>query len=98
MVLARKSRAAQAEPMTYMTYMQHKDLKPEDFKRLCGIHKETFSHMMSVVQEQVEQKKRKLGKPSKLSIENQVLIILEYWSEYNTYFPNGVTRKARMHV
>lgn len=37
-----------------MTYLQHKDLKPEEFKRLCGVHKETFARMVSVVQEQVE--------------------------------------------
>ena len=55
-----------------MTYLQHKDLKPEEFKRLCGVHKETFARMVSVVQEQVEQKKKKPGKPSKLSVEDQV--------------------------
>ncbi len=69
-----------------MTYLQHKDLKPEDFKRLRGVHKETFDRMVSVIQEQVEQKKRKPGKPSKLSIEDQVLMSLEYWREYRTYF------------
>lgn len=55
-----------------MTYEQHKDLKPEDFKRLCGVHKGTFSRMVSVLQAQVEQKKKKPGKPSKLSVEDQV--------------------------
>lgn len=69
-----------------MTYEQHKDLKPEDFKRLYGVNKETFNRMVSVVTEQVEQKKKKSGKPSKLSIENQVLLGLEYWREYRTYF------------
>jgi predicted transcriptional regulator len=60
-----------------MTYLQHKELKPEDFKRFCGGHKETFAGMVSVIQEQVAQKNRKLGKPSKLSVEDQVLISLE---------------------
>ena len=63
-----------------MTYLQHKDLKPEDFKRLCGVHKETFALMVSVIQVQIEQKKRKPGKPSKLSVEDQVsneLAVLE---------------------
>ncbi len=60
-----------------MTYLQHKELKPEEFKRLCGVHKKTFARMVSIVTEQVEQKKKKLGKPSKLSIEDQVLISLE---------------------
>jgi predicted transcriptional regulator len=60
-----------------MTYLQHKDLKPEEFKRLCGVHQETFTRMVSVFQEQVEQKKKKPGKPSKLSVEDQVLMSLE---------------------
>lgn len=60
-----------------MTYLQHKDLKPEEFKRLFYVHKETFSRMVGVIQEQVEQKKRKPGKPSKLSVEDQVLSSLE---------------------
>jgi hypothetical protein len=72
-----------------MTYEQHKDLKPEDFKRLCGVHKETYSRMVSVLQKQVEQKKKKPGKPSKLSVEDQVLMSLEYWREYKTYFRIG---------
>jgi hypothetical protein len=72
-----------------MTYLQHKNLKPEDFKRLSGVHKETFARMVSVIQEQVEQKKRKPGKPSKLSVEDQVLMSLEYWREDRTYFHIG---------
>jgi len=72
-----------------MTYLQHKDLKTEDFKRLCGVHQATFTQMVGVVREQVEQKKKKPGKPSKLSIEDQVLISLEYWREYRTYFHIG---------
>jgi len=69
--------------------LQHKDLKPEEFKRLCGVHKETFARMVSVVTEQVEQKKKKPGKPSKLSVQDQVLMSLEYWREYRTYFHMG---------
>lgn len=72
-----------------MTYEQHKDLKLENFKRFCGVHKATFSQMVSVIQEQLEQKKKKPGKPCKLSIEDQVLMSLEYWREYRTYFHIG---------
>lgn len=55
-----------------MTYLQHKALKPDDFKRLCGVHQATFTQMVNVVLKQVEQKKKKPGKPSKLSVEDQV--------------------------
>lgn len=45
--------------------------------------------MVSVITEQVEQKKKKPGKPSKLSVEDQVMMSLEYWREYRTYFHIG---------
>lgn len=32
-----------------MTYEQVKHLKPEEFKRLCGVRKETFKQMVAVL-------------------------------------------------
>jgi len=63
-----------------MTYEQVKNLKPEDFKRLCGVRQETFTQMVSVVQAH-SQPKQKTGRPGKLSLEDQVLMTLEYWRE-----------------
>lgn len=77
-----------------MTYARYQQLKPEDFKRLCGVYHQTFTHMVAVLEEQVEQRKKKLGKPSKLSVEDQVLISLEYWREYRTYFHIGQAWKV----
>lgn len=67
-----------------MTYEQVKHLKPEEFKRLCGVRPETFNQMVAVLQERKQQLKP--GRPSKLSLEDQVLITLEYLREYRTYF------------
>ena len=72
-----------------MTYLQYQQLKPENFQRLCGVHHQTFVRMVAVLEEQVEPKKKKSGRPSKLSVEDQVLISLEYWREYRTYFHIG---------
>ena len=33
--------------------------------------------------------KKKAGRPTKLSIEDQLLLTLEYWREYRTYFHIG---------
>lgn len=68
-----------------MTYEQVKNLKPEDFKRLCGVRQETFTQMVSVVQAH-SQPKQKTGRPGKLSLEDQLLMTLEYLREYRTYF------------
>lgn len=68
-----------------MKYEEAKNLAPNEFKRLCGVYPETFAKMVKIVQEQQEQKKVS-GRPSKLSLENQVLMTLEYLREYRTYF------------
>ena len=39
--------------------------------------------MVVVLKEQVERKKLKPGKPSKLSITDQVFVSLEYWSPHS---------------
>jgi hypothetical protein len=71
-----------------MTKEQVKNLKPTEFKRFCGVSKETFKDMVTVLEvEKVLQKKT--GRPNKLSTEEQLLMTLEYWREYRTYFHIG---------
>ncbi|MCA2878179.1 IS5 family transposase [Microcystis sp. M051S1] len=71
-----------------MNYEQVKTLKPTEFKRLCGLYPDTFKDMVTVLKaEKVWQKKT--GRPSQLSTEDQLLITLEYWREYRTYFHLG---------
>lgn len=71
-----------------MTYEKVKNLKPEDFKRLCGVLPETFEQMLEVMREH-NKRKKKPGRPIKLSLEDQLLMALEYWREYRTYFHIG---------
>lgn len=66
-----------------MTYETVKNLKTEDFKRLCGVRPETFTQMVEIVRNHAPIKK-KTGRPSKLILEDQVLMTLEYWREYRT--------------
>ncbi len=68
-----------------MKHQEAKKLIPTEFKRLCGVYPETFELMVKIVK--VAQKQKKvLGRPSKLSTEDQVLMTLEYLREYRTYF------------
>jgi hypothetical protein len=71
-----------------MDYESIKNLKLEDFKRLTGIDKNTFQEMVKIVKEYVKINK-KAGRKNKLSIENQILLTLEYFREYRTYFHLG---------
>ena len=70
-----------------MRYEKAKNLKDGEFKRLCGVKKETFLEMCEIVQATENQEKR--GRKSKLSVENQVLLTLTFWREYRTMFHLG---------
>ena len=66
------------------TYEQLRDLSPEKFRRACGVKPQTFRYMVTVLARAKAQQKP--GRPSILSLENQLLLTLEYLREYRTYF------------
>ena len=71
-----------------MTYKQVKNLKDSEFKRLCGVQPKLFEEMVAILRQELPKLKQRGGQP-KLSIEDQLLITLEYWREYRTYFHIG---------
>ena len=73
-----------------MTYEQLKALTPGDFKRACGVSPETCEQMLQVLRDH-EQRKVKPGRLSTLLLENQLLVALQYWREYRTYFHIGLS-------
>jgi hypothetical protein len=73
-----------------MTYEQMQDLKPENFRRACGVHPQTFEKMLQVLRAHM-QRKIKPGRPPKLSLEDQLLMTLQYWRKYRTYFHIGLS-------
>jgi hypothetical protein len=63
-----------------------KDLDTEDFRRFTGVKRITFDMMIEIIIFE-ETKIRKRGGPKhKLSVEDRLLITLEYLREYRTYF------------
>lgn len=68
-----------------MTYEQLKHLKPSAFKRRCGVQPETFEQMAELLRPALD-RKGKRGGQCKLSVEDQLLVVLEYWREYRTQF------------
>ena len=69
-----------------MKYEKISDLKEEEFKRLTGVKKETFDRMVKIVKEAHKIKKAKGGRKNKLCVEDMILMTLEYYREYRTYF------------
>jgi len=67
-----------------MKYELIKNYKCADFRQVTGVKIETFDKMISVLKE-VYQKEHMLGgRPRKLSIEDMLLMTLEYYKEYRT--------------
>jgi hypothetical protein len=66
-------------------YESAQNLESEEFKRLCGVSFATFEPMVKIVSAE-KRLAKKTGRPSKLRIEDQILMTLQYWREYRTYF------------
>src|SRR5688500_532469 len=61
-------------------------LSAEAFRRLNGVKQTTFEKMIEVVSQALLQKKAQGGRHSKLSVQEMLLMTLEYLREYRTYF------------
>src|SRR6478609_1347662 len=65
----------------------------EQFQRLTGVKKATFLKMAEKVEEHrtAHRKHTSRGRPSKLSVEDQVLMMLMYYREYRSLFHIGLS-------
>ncbi len=68
-----------------MKYEQIKGLE-EKFRRLTGVKQSTFNKMIVILIEADKKKKVRGGRKNKLSLEDRLLMALEYIREYRTYF------------
>jgi hypothetical protein len=73
-----------------MIYGKVEKLKDEHFRRATGVKREVFEKMVEAVNQDRLNRKTKRGKISKFSIEDQILIMLEYYREYTTLFHMSV--------
>ncbi len=69
-----------------MKYEQIKELEEEKFRRLTGVKRSTFDKMIGILSEADKKKKVRGGRKNKLSLEDRLLMALEYIREYHTYF------------
>ncbi len=72
-----------------MRYANVQLLETDAFKRLVGIPPVLFHELLGTL-EQAERTKRKSGRPSPLSLADQLLLTLGYWREYRTLFHQQV--------
>lgn len=69
-----------------MRFEELSELKEEHFKRLTGIKRLTFNKMIEILEKADKEKMKNGGSPHKLKLEDRLLMSLEYWREYRTYF------------
>lgn len=71
-----------------MAYIDLEHLSAAEFKRLCGVSRDTFGEMVEVLRPYLERQGQRGGQ-NKLSTEDQLLVTLEYWREYRSQFHIG---------
>ena len=68
------------------------NLKPHEFKRRFGVKIPTLKAMVNALDNfRLENHKDRRGRRTILTLEEQVLVALEYWREYRTYFHIGTS-------
>ena len=69
-----------------MKFETVKGLEKEKFRRLTGVKRTTFDKMVGILEQSIRSRETTKGRKKKLSIENMLLMTLEYIREYRTYF------------
>lgn len=72
-----------------MHFEDIQDCSPAEFKRLTGVQKETFQHMLATLNQSL----RDFGRPPALSRADQLLLTLMYYREYRTQLHIAKTYK-----
>ena len=69
-----------------MKFSQISSKKAEDFRRLTGVKRSTFDKMIEILSVAEDERRKLGGRPAKVSLEDGLLMALEYLREYRTYF------------
>lgn len=78
-----------------MYWSEIQTLDDAKFQRYTGVKKPTFFKMVEVIKDYEVEHKNKFSKPFKYSLEDRLLIMLDYYREYPTFFHLGI--KYRIH-
>jgi hypothetical protein len=68
-----------------MKFEKLKNRSEGEFRRITGVKRQTFDKMVEIVSAADKIKKAKGGRPNSLTIEDRILMTLEYLREYRTY-------------
>ena len=68
-----------------MKYEKMKKYSKSQFRRITGVQRSTFKKMVEILGRAETERRKKGGPKPALSIEDMLLVSLEYWREYRTY-------------
>lgn len=77
--------------MTKYAELSLEKMTDEKFRRLTGVYPKTFKKMVEILEAAHLKKKSRGGRPNKLSVNDMLLMALEYWREYRTYYHISVS-------
>jgi len=72
--------------MEFSKYERAMQLSDKQFKLLVGIKKQTAVEMVEILREAYAAKHKRRGRHAKLPIEIMLMLTLEYWRQYITFF------------
>jgi Helix-turn-helix of DDE superfamily endonuclease len=75
--------------MEGIKYNKLTNLSHTKFKRNSGVSKHVFEMLFLVVSDALKLKK-KVGRTNKISVADRILMLLEYYREYRTFFHIGL--------
>lgn len=70
-------------------YEKTKNLSNSNFKRIIGVKRTIFYEMVTILITAISNKHKSGGRPPKMSVENMLLLALEYWRQYITFAELG---------
>ena len=73
-----------------MFWSELQKLKPDKFQRYTGVKLPTYLKMIELVQEYENINRNHRSRKFKYNIEDRILIMLDYYREYPTFFHLGV--------
>ena len=76
-----------------MRYTDLQNLSATEFKRLCGVSRDTFGDLVEELRPHLERQGRRGGQ-NKLSVEDQLLVTLEYWR----VLPQSVSHRHKLGI
>lgn len=72
-----------------MRWQNIKKLSNNQFRRVAGVKKTTFVKLQELLRPKWDLRRKSGGPRPKLSLENQLLLVLSYWRNYGTFLETG---------